>query len=81
MADGKIVKFYPRDAAKNPDNVLEQAIGEYTQVLILGFDKDGLLEARASSDYSIGEILVTIEQFKYNLLSGAYDDHLDERAK
>ena len=38
---GKVSKIYPEGAAKNPDNVLEQAIGEYNEVCIIGYDKEG----------------------------------------
>lgn len=68
-----VVKFYPADAAKNPDNVLEQSIGIFSKVIVLGADKDDLLEVRASTNFTIGEIIMCIEQFKYNLLSGVYD--------
>lgn len=30
---GKVTKFYPKGAAKEIDNVLEQAIGEYEEVV------------------------------------------------
>lgn len=36
---GDVLKFYPKDAAMKADNVLEQAIGEYEDVLILGYDR------------------------------------------
>ena len=36
--ESNVVKFYPADAAKVADNVLEQAIGVYDEVLIIGYD-------------------------------------------
>lgn len=69
----EVVKFCPADAYKNPDNVLEQAIGEYTEVLILGWNKDGQFEARAS--LGLGDPSATVfmaELFKHKLLSGDY---------
>ena len=42
-------------------------------ILILGWDKDGELFA-ASSTPRVGEMLHLMEMFKYELLSGAYDD-------
>lgn len=68
-----VVKFYPADAAKNPDNVLEQSIGIFSKVIVLGADKDDLLDVRASTNFTTGEIIMCLEQFKYNLLSGVYD--------
>lgn len=75
---GEIVKFYPAGAAKNPDAVLEQAIGVYTDVLILGWNKDGYLDPRASLDMKASDMLWLIEQFKYRLLSGVYDETEEE---
>ena len=67
-----IVKFYPANAADNPDNVLEQAIGETEDVLVLGWDKDGDLFAAASSGVSeVGRLLWLIERFKAAVVDGA----------
>lgn len=72
MSDN-IVKFYPADAAKNPDYVLEQAIGQYKEVVIIGLDHDDMVDARASTNFKISDILLCMEQFKHNVLSGSYD--------
>lgn len=70
-----VVKFYPANAADDPDNVLELAQGEYEDVLILGYDKDGEMIAAASTGFEdAGAILWLIEQFKLNLLDGAYSE-------
>lgn len=72
MAD--VVKFYPKDAATDPDNVLEQAMGQYNEVMILGWNKDGDLDARATLGLKGGaDILWLMESFKHNLMAGAYD--------
>lgn len=73
-----VVKFYPSNAAKDPDNVLEQAIGEYAEVFVVGIDKEGMLDARASLGLKSSDILFLIEQFKHNLLSGAYSERLED---
>lgn len=72
MSDN-VVKFYPLDAAKNPDNVLEQSIGEFKNVLVIGYDGEGMMNVRASTNFKVGEIILCIETFKHNLLSGEYD--------
>lgn len=72
MSDN-VVKFYPADAYKDPDAVLEQAIGEYSDVLIIGWNKDGILDQRATKGLEDGrDMLWLIEKFKFNLLAGAY---------
>jgi hypothetical protein len=74
-----VVKFYPKDAAKDADNVLEQAIGEFDEVLILGWRKDaeGTMDARATLGLKNGDMLWLIERFKFNLLSGDYEGELE----
>ena len=69
----EVVKFYPADAAKNPDNVLEQAVGIYDQVAVIGYDKDGQLDVRASTNFQVREIFFALEAFKFKVLNGDYD--------
>ena len=71
----EVIKFYPKDAAKDADNVLEQAMGVYDQVLVLGWRKDeeGTMDARATLGLKDGaDCLWLIEKFKFNLLAGVY---------
>jgi hypothetical protein len=70
---GKIVKFYSKDAAKDPDAVLEQCIGKYQNVLVLGWTQDGEFSPRADLNLKPNEMLWLMELFKQNLLSGVYD--------
>jgi len=70
-----IVRFYPADSAKDPDAVLEQAVGAFKSVLIIGWDKNGDLQARATLDLADGgEVLWLLEGFKHNLMCGVYAD-------
>lgn len=70
---GQIIKFFPANAAQNPDMVLEQAIGVFKDVLIIGWDKDGVMDARSSELFADGgEMLWLIETFKFNLMTGQY---------
>ena len=70
----KVIKFYANDAAKNPDNVLEQAIGEYGQVLILGWNKDGNFDPRSDTTLTAREILWLVTLFQHKLMSGDYEE-------
>lgn len=71
----KVAKFYPANAADNPDYVLEQAVGLFSDVLILGYDKDGDLMACSSTEMAKGpELLWLIEAFKQGLMNGDYCD-------
>lgn len=72
-AGDKVVKFYPKDAAKDADNVLEQAIGVYDEVLVIGWNKEGRMDARATLGLKDGgDVLWLLEKLKFNLLSGVY---------
>lgn len=57
-----ITKFYAKDAAKDPDVVLEQAEGVYEKVLVLGWDKDGQFDPRASTNTSLAECVLLANQ-------------------
>lgn len=74
-----VEKFYPRDAAKSADNVLEQAFGEYDEVLIIGWDKNGDFDARATLGLKDGkDILWLVEAFKLKLMNGDFCTEVDE---
>ena len=73
-----IVKFYPKNAAQNPDAVLEQALGQYDQVFVIGYDKDGCLDVCGSTNFTIRDIFFALEAFKFKVLNGEYGDRLKE---
>ena len=73
MAD--VMKFYPLDAAKDPDNVLEQAMGQYKSMIIIGWDNDGDFDARATLNLKDGgDLLWLMEIFKFKLLNGEFEE-------
>lgn len=63
-----------KGAAFDPDAVLEQAKGEFGSVVLIGWDKDGILDVRASTNLERKDILWLIEAFKARLLSGDYEE-------
>ena len=65
---GEVLKIYPEGAAKNPDNVLEQAAGEYESLFIVGYDHEETLVARASTNIKKKDILWMLENFRLMLL-------------
>ena len=66
-------KSYPKDAAKKPDNVLEQAMGNYESVFVIGYDVDGELDARSTLNLDPEEIIFMLEMFKHKLFAGDYE--------
>ena len=66
----KVINLRP---ALDPDEVLKNAQGEYESVLIIGYDHEGQLDARASLNIDHKEALWLAEAFKNNLINGEYN--------
>ncbi len=75
---GSVIKFYPNGSAENPDSVLEQAVGVYEDVLILGWDKDEVMDCRSSTGLSHEQVLWIITKFQHKLMNGDYAEADDE---
>ena len=73
MGDDNVISFYPNGAAVEPDIVIEEAIGVYENVVIIGWNKQEELDVRASLNLSHSDILWLLEVFKARLLNGEYD--------
>jgi hypothetical protein len=73
MSDDNIISLHTSNDAIGADIVVEEAIGVYENVVIIGWNKQQELEVRASLNLSQSEILWLIETFKARLLSGEYD--------
>lgn len=72
MTDMRVV-----DISNNSDcdNILENAKGQYHEILILGYDKDGNFDPRCSANMtSIKDINLMIDRFKHKLISGDYSE-------
>lgn len=67
---GQVVKFTPADAAKDPDVVLEAAQGQYQDVVVMGYDRDGDLDVRASLGLDLANIIFLMEVIKAMAVSG-----------
>lgn len=70
----KVEKLYPKDAGKNPDYVLEQAIGLFEDVVIIGYTHEGDLEIRSNTTFSEAEMMNAIKTFEHNYYGGVYDE-------
>jgi hypothetical protein len=68
----KVIKFYKKNAATNPDAVLEQAIGQYNSVIVIGWNSDEELDARASLNLNHADIHWLLSVFQHKLLNGNY---------
>jgi hypothetical protein len=74
-----VVKFYSLRAALAPDVVLEHAAGVYDEVLVIGYNKDGELDVRASLNFDMKSIFFALEAFKHQVLSGEYGHRQEEK--
>jgi len=72
MAD--IINF-PGDTRLDihPDKILEGAIGELVDVLILGYNANGGFEVR-SSGTNKNNLLMMAKRFEFKLMSGDFDE-------
>lgn len=69
---GDVVDLTPTKAA---DAVLKECVGNFKEVLILGYDTDGYMDVLASAGMAPkAELLMLIENFKHALMNGVYDD-------
>ena len=72
-ATGEVIKFYPKNAAEKIDNVLEQAVGVFDRAIIIGYDKNGDFDVRASLNFVQMDIIYALDLFKHRLLNGRGD--------
>lgn len=69
----EIIKFYPSNVMEKADNVLNLSVGQYSEVIVLGWDKDGNFNAAATTGLKDGaDVLWFIELFKHKLMNGDY---------
>lgn len=81
MADDKVVKLYTSKTAKDPDAMLEMAKGDFRELCIIGVNKSGNIEGRATNSMTIAELMFYMEHIKQILLSynpNRYDEDDDE---
>lgn len=56
------------------DEVLKSAVGRYREVLVIGWDQDGILDVAASSTLTAKDCSWLVDRFKVKLLSGDYTE-------
>lgn len=69
-----IVKFPVADAAKDPNVVLEEAKDQFESLVIIGWNRDETLDARATLNLTASDINWLIDVFKQKLLMGDYSE-------
>lgn len=65
---------YLNDASFTPDNILNNAIGSFNSLVIIGYDNNGCIDVRSSTGLDHGGVLWLVETFKKKLLNGDYSE-------
>lgn len=68
-----IIKFRPRDYIDKPDNLLDEAKGNYKTLVLIGWNAEDEFDARATVSDG-GELLWLIESFKTKLMNGDFGE-------
>ena len=63
-----VQKFYPANAAEKADNVLEQCLGSFEDVLVLGLDSDGGLDIRGTTTLRDAEVIALIARANFIIM-------------
>lgn len=69
---GDVTKLYPANAAKYPDNVLDQCEGQFEHVLVIGWTKEGTLDFRSDTGLLAKDVNWAVDQFKFKLHRGDF---------
>jgi len=69
---GELLKVYPDNAQKDPDKVLQCAVGDFSEVIVLGFNKDGHIEGRVSLELNEMDAYYLLQALAADILSNKF---------
>lgn len=69
-AEGK--SLVPQMTAHDADVVITSAVGRFERVFILGYTKDGQIDAFGSLNFPNEQIVFALERFKHKIMMGDY---------
>ncbi len=72
MSNVSRVEFITGEKSIDANTVLEEAKGDYTSVLVVGWDKEGFLGIRSTNNLDQKDCLYLVQMFAHKLLSGDY---------
>ena len=67
-----VITFPVKNAAINPDVVLDKAKGEYESLCIIGWSKDGIIDFRASLNLNHAQLNWLLGVVQHKLQNGDY---------
>jgi hypothetical protein len=59
--------------ALDPDAVLQKCIGNFSEVVVCGYDKDGVFDFRAGGKANMAEVLYMLQTAIHKTMNGDYD--------
>ena len=59
---------------ESADDILKEAIGVYSSAIIIGYNKEDFLEARATPNLTQAQVLWLVEHFKHLLITMESDE-------
>lgn len=62
-----VITLFP---SKSPNEVLENAKGNFKDVIVIGFNEEGFLVSIRSMGLSRAEVILALEMYKADMLSG-----------
>ena len=71
------VEFKTGGKTITADKVLDESKGNYTSLLILGWDNDGYLDVRSTNNLDQKDCLWLAQKFTSKLLNGDYQPEVD----
>ena len=66
------VEFKTGEKSLSADTVLDKAKGNYTSVLVIGWDNEGYLDTRSTNNLDQKDCLYLAQMFTNKLLNGDY---------
>mgnify|MGYP003660787767 FL=1 len=66
------VEFKTGEISQDADTVLDEAKGNYTSVLVIGWDNEGYLDVRSTNNLDQKDCLYLAQMFSNKLLNGDY---------
>ena len=66
------VEFKVGQISLDADTVLEEAKGNYSSVVTVGWDKEGFLDVRSTNNLDQKDILWLITIFEHKIMNGDY---------
>ncbi len=74
MADENIVKLYHRNSLPSADALLTQEVGEFADVMLVGYDHDGRLRYCATKGLKVADLFFLVDNFKHDIITNGITD-------